>query len=132
MEGEEGEGASCSAAAAAHQQQPQQKRQQVRVVRCPKCEKFLPELPNYSVYVCGGCGTTLQGLSSFFRPLSFCFAFTLTALHCLLYLSVLIRMVLFFLLFIYIILCCISVHEFFRCLSSGLILITSDSYIVLV
>ncbi|KAM0876082.1 hypothetical protein ACQ4PT_036408 [Festuca glaucescens] len=58
MEGEEGEGASCSAAAA-HEQQ-QQKRQQVRVVRCPKCEKFLPELPNYSVYVCGGCGTTLQ------------------------------------------------------------------------
>lgn len=51
MEGEEGSGASCSAAAA---------EQQVRVVRCPRCEKFLPELPNYSVYVCGGCGATLQ------------------------------------------------------------------------
>jgi ribosomal protein L37AE/L43A len=100
-EGEEGEGATRSAAAAAHQQQPQQKRQQVRVVRCPKCEKFLPELPNYSVYVCGGCGTTLQGPSSFFRPpLLFCVAFTLTALNCVLYLSVLIRMVLFYLLFI--------------------------------
>ncbi|XP_062228935.1 uncharacterized protein LOC133926827 [Phragmites australis] len=31
-----------------------------RVVRCPKCDKFLPELPIYSVYVCGGCGATLQ------------------------------------------------------------------------
>jgi hypothetical protein len=31
------------------------------VVRCPKCDKLLPELPNYSVYVCGGCGATLQG-----------------------------------------------------------------------
>ena len=45
MEGEEG----------------QRRQQQIRVVRCPKCEKFLPELPNYSVYVCGGCGATLQG-----------------------------------------------------------------------
>jgi DNA-directed RNA polymerase subunit RPC12/RpoP len=35
--------------------------QQIRVVRCPKCDKLLPELPNYSVYVCGGCGATLQG-----------------------------------------------------------------------
>ena len=59
MEGSEGSGASCPAAAAAAAEQ------QVRVVRCPKCEKFLPELPNYSVYVCGGCGATLQGLSSF-------------------------------------------------------------------
>ena len=33
----------------------------IRVVRCPKCDKFLPELPAYSVYVCGGCGATLQG-----------------------------------------------------------------------
>lgn len=33
----------------------------IRVVRCPKCEKLLPELPNYSVYLCGGCGATLQG-----------------------------------------------------------------------
>ncbi|XP_062179031.1 uncharacterized protein LOC133883675 [Phragmites australis] len=32
----------------------------IRVVRCPKCDKFLPELPIYSVYVCGGCGATLQ------------------------------------------------------------------------
>ncbi|XP_020087811.1 uncharacterized protein LOC109709868 [Ananas comosus] len=32
----------------------------IRVVRCPKCEKLLPELPNYSVYLCGGCGATLQ------------------------------------------------------------------------
>ncbi|XP_037459772.1 protein ENHANCED DISEASE RESISTANCE 4-like [Triticum dicoccoides] len=56
MEGEEGSGASCSASAAA----AAAAEQQVRVVRCPKCEKFLPELPNYSVYVCGGCGTTLQ------------------------------------------------------------------------
>ncbi|CAM0945938.1 unnamed protein product [Alopecurus aequalis] len=64
MEGEEETpGASCSAAAPAQQQQ-QKKRQQVRVVRCPKCEKFLPELPNYSVYVCGGCGATLQEKNS--------------------------------------------------------------------
>ncbi|XP_040377332.1 protein ENHANCED DISEASE RESISTANCE 4-like [Oryza brachyantha] len=55
MEGEEeGLGGASAAAAAAGQ------RQQIRVVRCPKCEKFLPELPNYSVYVCGGCGATLQ------------------------------------------------------------------------
>ena len=40
---------------------PQQQQQQIRVVRCPKCDKLLPELPNYSVYVCGGCGATLQG-----------------------------------------------------------------------
>ncbi|KAJ4808372.1 Extra-large G-protein-like [Rhynchospora pubera] len=33
---------------------------QIRVVRCPKCEKLLPELPNFSVYLCGGCGATLQ------------------------------------------------------------------------
>ncbi|XP_072958709.1 uncharacterized protein [Typha angustifolia] len=33
----------------------------IRVVRCPKCEKLLPELPNFSVYLCGGCGATLQG-----------------------------------------------------------------------
>ncbi|KAF3333214.1 putative zinc-ribbon domain-containing protein [Carex littledalei] len=33
---------------------------QIRVVRCPKCEKLLPELPNYSVYLCGACGATLQ------------------------------------------------------------------------
>lgn len=33
---------------------------QFRVVRCPKCEKLLPELPNFSVYLCGGCGATLQ------------------------------------------------------------------------
>lgn len=58
MEGEEGSGASCSVPAAAEQKR---REQQVRVVRCPKCEKFLPELPNYSVYVCGGCGATLQG-----------------------------------------------------------------------
>uniref|UniRef100_A0ACD5Z4K7 Uncharacterized protein n=1 Tax=Avena sativa TaxID=4498 RepID=A0ACD5Z4K7_AVESA len=58
MEGEKGEVASCSVAAGMQQQQKRQ--QQVRVVRCPKCENFLPELPNYSVYVCGGCGTTLQ------------------------------------------------------------------------
>lgn len=32
----------------------------IRVVRCPRCDKFLPELPAYSVYVCGGCGATLQ------------------------------------------------------------------------
>ncbi|KAL6876335.1 hypothetical protein ACP4OV_012907 [Aristida adscensionis] len=32
----------------------------IRVVRCPRCDKFLPELPIYSVYVCGGCGATLQ------------------------------------------------------------------------
>uniref|UniRef100_A0ACD5ZX49 Uncharacterized protein n=1 Tax=Avena sativa TaxID=4498 RepID=A0ACD5ZX49_AVESA len=32
----------------------------IRVVRCPNCDKFLPELPAYSVYVCGGCGATLQ------------------------------------------------------------------------
>ncbi|KAL6602777.1 hypothetical protein ACP70R_043138 [Stipagrostis hirtigluma subsp. patula] len=32
----------------------------IRVVRCPRCDKFLPELPIFSVYVCGGCGTTLQ------------------------------------------------------------------------
>ncbi|KAJ3692195.1 hypothetical protein LUZ60_012545 [Juncus effusus] len=33
---------------------------QIRVVRCPKCEKLLPEMPNYSVYLCGNCGATLQ------------------------------------------------------------------------
>uniref|UniRef100_A0A0A9FL04 Uncharacterized protein n=1 Tax=Arundo donax TaxID=35708 RepID=A0A0A9FL04_ARUDO len=49
MEGE-GEGSAAPAAAA----------QRIRVVRCPKCDKLLPELPNYSVYVCGGCGATLQ------------------------------------------------------------------------
>nr|CAB3470564.1 unnamed protein product [Digitaria exilis] len=32
----------------------------IRLVRCPRCDKFLPELPAYSVYVCGGCGATLQ------------------------------------------------------------------------
>ncbi|KAL6629575.1 hypothetical protein ACP70R_029340 [Stipagrostis hirtigluma subsp. patula] len=55
MEAEEG---SVSAAPAAAQRPPPQ--QQIRVVRCPKCDKLLPELPNYSVYVCGGCGATLQ------------------------------------------------------------------------
>jgi hypothetical protein len=56
MEGEEG---SCSAATPAAGSQ----QQQIRVVRCPKCDKLLPELTNYSVYVCGGCGATLQGLA---------------------------------------------------------------------
>nr|CAB3449522.1 unnamed protein product [Digitaria exilis] len=39
---------------------PPPPQQQIRVVRCPKCDKLLPELTNYSVYVCGGCGATLQ------------------------------------------------------------------------
>jgi DNA-directed RNA polymerase subunit RPC12/RpoP len=46
----EGDEAAAAAAAA-----------RIRVVRCPRCDKFLPELPAYSVYVCGGCGATLQG-----------------------------------------------------------------------
>jgi DNA-directed RNA polymerase subunit RPC12/RpoP len=58
MEGEEG---SCSAATPPPGSQQQQ--QQIRVVRCPRCDKLLPELTNYSVYVCGGCGATLQGLA---------------------------------------------------------------------
>jgi DNA-directed RNA polymerase subunit RPC12/RpoP len=54
MEGEEdGSGSAV--------QRPPPQQQQIRVVRCPKCDKLLPELPNYSVYVCGGCGATLQG-----------------------------------------------------------------------
>ncbi|XP_062218768.1 uncharacterized protein LOC133918747 [Phragmites australis] len=48
----EGEGSAAPA--------PAQRAPQIRVVRCPKCDKLLPELPNYSVYVCGGCGATLQ------------------------------------------------------------------------
>lgn len=49
-EGMEGEAAAAAEAVA-----------RIRVVRCPKCDKFLPELPAYSIYVCGGCGATLQG-----------------------------------------------------------------------
>ncbi|QHO55897.1 hypothetical protein HN51_010755 [Arachis hypogaea] len=32
----------------------------VRVVRCPKCRNILQEPVDYSVYRCGGCGTTLK------------------------------------------------------------------------
>ncbi|KAG8070417.1 hypothetical protein GUJ93_ZPchr0006g41658 [Zizania palustris] len=61
MEGEEVVlGGAASAVAGQRRRRRQQQQQQIRVVRCPKCEKFLPELPNYSVYVCGGCGATLQ------------------------------------------------------------------------
>jgi DNA-directed RNA polymerase subunit RPC12/RpoP len=63
----EGDEAAAAAAAA-----------RIRVVRCPRCDKFLPELPAYSVYVCGGCGATLQGtrhggclLHSVFRRTAF-------------------------------------------------------------
>jgi ribosomal protein L37AE/L43A len=107
MEGEEGEGASCSEASPAQQQQ---KRQQVRVVRCPKCDKFLPELPNYSVYVCGGCGTTLQGL--FYSPSS------VLHLQLLFFCTVSISSYQAADFAIYI-LCCISVHEFFLSLVQG-------------
>ncbi|RLN07210.1 uncharacterized protein C2845_PM11G18860 [Panicum miliaceum] len=58
MDGDEQHSAASAAPAAEHRPPPQQ--QQIRVVRCPKCDKLLPELPNYSVYVCGGCGATLQ------------------------------------------------------------------------
>jgi hypothetical protein len=50
-----------TSASAAEQRRPPP---QIRVVRCPKCDKLLPELPNYSVYVCGGCGATLQGTTA--------------------------------------------------------------------
>ncbi|KXG29961.1 uncharacterized protein LOC110434423 isoform X1 [Sorghum bicolor] len=63
MEGEEDGSGSGSGSAAQRPPPPPPRppqQQQIRVVRCPKCDKLLPELPNYSVYVCGGCGATLQ------------------------------------------------------------------------
>jgi ribosomal protein L37AE/L43A len=62
----EGDEAAAAAAAAAR----------IRVVRCPKCDKFLPELPAYSVYVCGGCGATLQGNASLLPSLRLSTPFT--------------------------------------------------------
>jgi len=67
MEGEEDGSGSGSGSAAQRPPPPPPRppqQQQIRVVRCPKCDKLLPELPNYSVYVCGGCGATLQGWCS--------------------------------------------------------------------
>ncbi|KAL6888140.1 hypothetical protein ACP4OV_009166 [Aristida adscensionis] len=63
MEGDDGYGSPAPAAAAAAGP-PEPPQQQIRVVRCPKCDKLLPELPNYSVYVCGGCGATLQACTN--------------------------------------------------------------------
>ncbi|XP_054797353.1 uncharacterized protein LOC129302467 isoform X1 [Prosopis cineraria] len=34
--------------------------EQPRIVKCPKCRQLLPEYSHYTVYMCGGCGTTLQ------------------------------------------------------------------------
>jgi hypothetical protein len=64
MEGEEDSSGSVV-------QRPPPPQQQIRVVRCPKCDKLLPELPNYSVYVCGGCGATLQGRCTVHPPTFF-------------------------------------------------------------
>jgi DNA-directed RNA polymerase subunit RPC12/RpoP len=61
MDGDDEQQQSAASAAEHRPPPPPQQQQQIRVVRCPKCDKLLPELPNYSVYVCGGCGATLQG-----------------------------------------------------------------------
>lgn len=68
----EGEAAAAAAEAVAR----------IRLVRCPKCDKFLPELPAYSVYVCGGCGATLQGAVLLFPASWHKIWFKALYLHC--------------------------------------------------
>jgi hypothetical protein len=98
MEGEEDSSGSVV-------QRPPPPQQQIRVVRCPKCDKLLPELPNYSVYVCGGCGATLQGRCTV-HPLPFSSAITPFPTSLLFLLGILVFVVVYYLYSIHLHFCC--------------------------